>query len=54
MKLANLNGRATLVAGAGGIDVKDILIADDVVSFADAVVQLLRDPNAAARIGAAA
>ena len=38
--------------GAGGIDVKDILIADDVTSFADAVVRLLRDPNAAARIGA--
>jgi glycosyltransferase involved in cell wall biosynthesis len=43
--------------GAGGIAAehgRDILIADDVVTFADAVVRLLRDPAAAARTGAAA
>lgn len=43
--------------GAGGIDVddgRDIVIADDVTSFANAVVRLLRDREAAARIGAAA
>jgi len=43
--------------GAGGIDVRhdrDILIADDVASFAGAVVRLLREPATAARIGAAA
>ena len=43
--------------GAGGIDVengRDILIADDVSSFADSVNRLLRDPETAARIGNAA
>ncbi len=43
--------------GAGGIDVRhdrDILLADDVESFADAVVRLLREPETAARLGAAA
>jgi len=43
--------------GAGGIDVengRDILIADDVDSFAAAVVRLLREPETAVRIGAAA
>jgi glycosyltransferase involved in cell wall biosynthesis len=43
--------------GAGGIDYRhdrDILIADDAASFADAVVRLLREPDTAARIGAAA
>jgi glycosyltransferase involved in cell wall biosynthesis len=43
--------------GAGGIDAepgREIVIADDVVSFADAVVRLLRDGDTAARIGAAA
>src|SRR5581483_933297 len=43
--------------GAGGIDVtpgQDIMIADDLASFADAVVQLLQDPVAAARLGHAA
>jgi glycosyltransferase involved in cell wall biosynthesis len=43
--------------GAGGIDVangRDIIIADDADSFADAVVRLLREPATAARIGAAA
>lgn len=43
--------------GAGGIDVRDgrdILLAQDEVSFAAAVVRLLRDPAEAARIGAAA
>jgi|GEM_PF-3055548 len=43
--------------GARGIDVepdRDILIADDADSFADAVVRLLREPETAARIGAAA
>lgn len=43
--------------GAGGIDVehgRDILIADDPASFADAVALLLRDPQTAMRIGNAA
>ena len=43
--------------GAGGLDVahgRDILIADDAASFADAVARLLRDPQMAARIGDAA
>jgi len=43
--------------GAGGIDVThdhDILLAEDAVSFADAVVRLLREPDTASRIGAAA
>jgi glycosyltransferase involved in cell wall biosynthesis len=43
--------------GAGGLDVehgRDILIADDAASFADAVELLLRDPQTAARIGNAA
>jgi glycosyltransferase involved in cell wall biosynthesis len=43
--------------GAGGIDAqhgRDIIIADDVTSFANAVVRLLRDPAEAARIGEAA
>jgi glycosyltransferase involved in cell wall biosynthesis len=43
--------------GAGGLDVehgRDILIADDAASFADAVGLLLRDPATAARIGDAA
>ena len=43
--------------GAGGLDVehgRDILIADDIASFADAVALLLRDSQTAARIGDAA
>lgn len=43
--------------GAGGIDVaqnRDIVIADDAATFADAVVRLLREPATAARVGAAA
>jgi len=43
--------------GAGGIDAqhdRDILIADDVDSFANAIVRLLREPVTRARIGAAA
>ncbi|MBV8547113.1 MAG: glycosyltransferase family 4 protein [Acidobacteria bacterium] len=43
--------------GAGGLDVehgRDILIADDAASFADAVALLLRDSKTAARIGNAA
>ena len=43
--------------GAGGIAVeheRDILIADDTPSFADAVVRLLREPETARRIGIAA
>jgi len=43
--------------GAGGIDVThdhDILLAEDASSFADAVVRLLREPDTASRIGAAA
>src|SRR5205814_9793691 len=43
--------------GAGGIEVengRDIVIADDPDSFADAVARLLREPETAARIGAAA
>jgi glycosyltransferase involved in cell wall biosynthesis len=43
--------------GAGGLDVehgRDILIADDAASFADAVALLLRDSKTAARIGDAA
>lgn len=43
--------------GAGGIDVTpahDVLIADDVACFADAVVRLLREPESVARLGAAA
>lgn len=42
--------------GAGGLDVqhdRDILIADDAASFAEAVVRLLGEPATAARIGAA-
>ncbi|HEV7487988.1 MAG TPA: glycosyltransferase family 4 protein [Thermoanaerobaculia bacterium] len=43
--------------GAGGLDVehgRDILIADDAASFADAVALLLRDRQTASRIGHAA
>jgi glycosyltransferase involved in cell wall biosynthesis len=43
--------------GAGGLDVehdRDLLIADDAASFADAIARLLRDPQMAARIGDAA
>ena len=43
--------------GAGGIDIengRDILIADEVTSFAEAVNRLLRDPETATRIGNAA
>jgi glycosyltransferase involved in cell wall biosynthesis len=43
--------------GAGGIDVqsdRDILIADDVMSFAAGVTRLMREPDTAARIGNAA
>lgn len=40
--------------GAGGIDVADMLIAEDADSFAEAVVRLLREPELAARLGAAA
>lgn len=43
--------------GAGGIDFehgRDIVIADDVTAFADAVVRLLREPDTAARISLAA
>jgi glycosyltransferase involved in cell wall biosynthesis len=40
--------------GAGGIDCPHLVIADDVASFADAVVRLLREPEEAARMGAAA
>jgi glycosyltransferase involved in cell wall biosynthesis len=43
--------------GAGGLEVKhdrDILIADDAASFAEAVALLLRDPATASRIGDAA
>jgi glycosyltransferase involved in cell wall biosynthesis len=43
--------------GAGGIDVRndhDILLADDSDAFAEAVARLLREPETAARVGAAA
>jgi len=43
--------------GAGGIDVthgRDILLAEDAPSFAEAVNRLLREPDTAARLGAAA
>lgn len=43
--------------GAGGVDVRDghdALLAEDAGSFATAVVQLLRDPALATRIGASA
>lgn len=43
--------------GAGGIDVedgRDIVLAEDAESFANAVVRLLREPETAARIGEAA
>jgi polysaccharide biosynthesis protein PslH len=43
--------------GAGGIEVengRDILIADDVASFASSVTRLLREPETASRIGNAA
>jgi glycosyltransferase involved in cell wall biosynthesis len=43
--------------GAGGIETengRDILIADDVASFASSVTRLLRDPETASRIGNAA
>jgi glycosyltransferase involved in cell wall biosynthesis len=39
--------------GARGMDAKDVVIADDPDSFADAVVRLLRDPAEADRLGAA-
>jgi len=49
-------GRAVVATtlGAGGIDCPHLVIADDVASFADAVVRLLRDREEAARMGAAA
>ncbi|MGZ5492266.1 MAG: glycosyltransferase family 4 protein [Thermoanaerobaculia bacterium] len=43
--------------GAGGIEFEnghDIVVADDAASFADAIVRLLREPDAAVRIGNAA
>jgi glycosyltransferase involved in cell wall biosynthesis len=43
--------------GAGGLDIehgRDILIADDAPSFADALALLLRDEHVASRIGGAA
>ena len=43
--------------GAGGIDVqagRDVLLAEDAISFADAIVRLLREPDTAAKLGAAA
>jgi glycosyltransferase involved in cell wall biosynthesis len=43
--------------GAGGIDIqsdRDIIIADDVMAFADGVTRLLHEPETAARIGNAA
>lgn len=43
--------------GAGGVNVRhgrDILLANDVQSFAEAVALLLRDADIAARIGGAA
>jgi glycosyltransferase involved in cell wall biosynthesis len=43
--------------GAGGVDVTpghDVVIADDPIEFADAVVRLLRDPTAASCLGDAA
>jgi len=40
--------------GAGGIDVKDLVIVDDVSSFANAVVDLLRNPDRARALGEAA
>jgi len=55
MALARLVVATTL--GAGGIDVengRDILIVDDVTTFADSVIRLLRDANIANRIGSAA
>ncbi len=39
--------------GASGMDAKDVVIADDPDAFADAVARLLRDPEAALRLGAA-
>ena len=39
--------------GASGMDARDVVIADDPDSFADAVARLLRDPAEAARLGAA-
>ena len=39
--------------GASGMDAKDVVIADDPDAFADAVAHLLRDPEAASRLGAA-
>jgi glycosyltransferase involved in cell wall biosynthesis len=40
--------------GAGGIDAQNLVIANDAASFAAAVVRLLRDPEAARRLGEAA
>jgi glycosyltransferase involved in cell wall biosynthesis len=43
--------------GAGGIDIQsghDIIIADDVIAFADGVARLLREPDLTTRIGDAA
>jgi glycosyltransferase involved in cell wall biosynthesis len=40
--------------GAGGIDAQQLVIANDAPSFAAAVVRLLRDPEAAQRLGDAA
>jgi len=60
MRIKTLEGMASgkpVVAtrlGAGGIEIedgRDIIIAENADSFADAVVRLLRDPERAARIG---
>jgi len=40
--------------GAGGIDVNDLVIADDVDSFASAILRLLHHPDEAALLGNAA
>jgi glycosyltransferase involved in cell wall biosynthesis len=40
--------------GASGIDASDVVIADGPDAFADAVARLLRDPETASRLGAAA
>ena len=47
----------TTTVGCEGIDVRNgttALVADDAVAFAEACIRLLRDPDRAARLGAAA
>jgi len=40
--------------GAGGVDVDDLVLAEEPIAFAEAIVRLLRDRESAERMGAAA